>query len=555
LGRSTQTGIAARQAAPGVAFFRPASKLTVVKYDFVVVGAGSAGCVLANRLSADPARSVCLIEAGPRDRSPLIHIPAGILRTVPGRAVNWAYQTEPQPGLGGRRGYQPRGRVLGGSSSINAMVYMRGHPADYDDWAALGNPGWSYDEVLPLFRRSEDQQRGADHYHGVGGELAVSDLASPAAASFAFVEAAIRRGLPPNNDFNGARQEGAGLYQVTQRRGRRCSTAVAFLRPALTRPNLTVLTDAHATRLVIEGRRCTGVDVERDGGSARIEARCEVVLAAGVFGSPKLLLLSGIGPREELERHGIALRHELPGVGANLVDHVDLALVYRSSDPSLMGITPRTALRAIPGYFRWRRQGKGLLTTNFAEAGAFLRTQPALERPDVQLHFLIGLVDDHARKLHGGYGISCHVAALRPASRGSLRLRSADPRDPPRIDPNFLGDDRDLAALLAGVKAAREILHGAPLDRFRGEEMFAEEGQSDQALVARIRRRADTIYHPVGTCRMGNEEMAVVDASLRLRGVEGISVADASVMPTLPGGNTNAPTIMIAEKAALRLAA
>ena len=524
-------------------------------FDYVIVGAGSAGCVLANRLSADPSRSVCLVEAGPCDRSPLIHIPAGLLRTVPGHRFNWAYRTEPQPGLGGRQGYQPRGRVLGGSSSINAMVYMRGHRGDYDDWAALGNPGWSYEEVLPVFRRSEDQQRGADRYHGTGGELTVSDLASPVPASYAFVEAAIRRGLPPNDDFNGAQQDGAGLYQVTQRRGRRCSASVAFLHPALARPNLTVLTDALATRLLLEGRRCAGVEILRGGGRLRIDARREVVLTAGVFGSPQLLLLSGIGPREELGRHGIAVAHELPGVGMNLVDHVDLALVYRSSDPSLMGITLRTALRAIPGYFRWRRQGRGLLTTNFAEAGAFLRTRPGLERPDIQLHFLIGLVDDHARRLHHGYGISCHVAALRPASRGSLRLHSADPRDPPRIDPNFLGEDADLQALLAGVKAAREILHSAPLDRFRGEEMFAEEGQSDEALVARIRRRADTIYHPVGTCRMGLDEMAVVNATLRLRGLEGLSVADASVMPALPGGNTNAPTIMIAEKAALRLAA
>ena len=521
-----------------------------VGFDTVIVGAGSAGCVLANRLSADPARRVCLVEAGPRDRSPLIHIPAGLLGTLPTRHMNWAFQTVPQPGLGGRRGYQPRGRVLGGSSSINAMIYMRGHRGDYDDWAALGNPGWSYADVLPVFRRSEDQARGADEFHGTGGELAVADLASPVAAARAFVESAVRTGLAANRDFNGASQDGAGLYQVTQRRGRRCSAAVAFLRPALARPNLTVLTGRHATRIAFDGGRASGVEVEGPGGGARINAAREVILSAGVFGSPQLLLLSGIGPREELARHGIAQRHELPGVGANLVDHVDLALVYRSADTRLMGITLRTAVRAVPGYFAWRWRGTGLLTTNFAEAGAFLRTRGGLDRPDVQLHFVNGLVDDHARRLHHGYGISCHVAVLRPKSRGTVRLPSANPRAAPAIDPNFLSADEDVATLLAGVRRAREIMEGAPLAPHRGAEMFAD-GDSDDALIARIRRRADTIYHPVGSCRMGRDGMAVVDASLRVHGVEGLSVVDASVMPTIVGGNTNAPAIMIAEKAAL----
>ncbi|HEU4517553.1 MAG TPA: GMC family oxidoreductase N-terminal domain-containing protein [Steroidobacteraceae bacterium] len=524
--------------------------MSAVQFDTVIVGGGSAGCVLANRLSADPARRVCLIEAGPEDRSPLIHIPAGILGTIPRRGVNWAYQTEPQAGLGGRRGYVPRGRVIGGSSAINAMIYMRGHRTDYDDWAALGNPGWSYEDVLPVFRRSEDQARGEDAFHGVGGELAVSDLASPVAASRAFVEAAVAAGLPRNGDFNAAKQEGAGLYQVTQRRGRRCSAAVAFLHPVRGRANLTVLTGRRATRIRLEGGRAIGAEVTGPGGSARIDAR-EVIVSAGTFGSPHLLLLSGIGPREELTRHGIPLQHELPGVGANLADHVDLALVYRSSDRSLMGITLGTALRAVPGYFEWRRRGTGLLTTNYAEAGAFLRTAPQLARPDIQLHFVIGIVDDHARRLHYGYGVTCHVALLRPSSRGRVGLRSADPLAAPRIDPNYLADEADLATLLEGVKRAREIMAGAALAPHRGAEMFAEAGDSDDALVARIRRRADTIYHPLGTCRMGNDAGAVVDASLRVRGIEGLSVVDASVMPTIIGGNTNAPTVMIAEKAAM----
>jgi choline dehydrogenase-like flavoprotein len=529
--------------------------MPAVQFDTVIVGAGSAGCVLANRLSADPAHRVCLVEAGPRDRSPLLHIPAGLLGTLPTRHANWAFQTEPQRGLGGRRGYQPRGRVLGGSSASNAMIYMRGHPGDYDDWAALGNAGWSYHDVLPLFRQSEDQQRGADHYHGTGGELAVADLPSPVEASRAFVESAVRAGLAQNRDFNGARQDGTGLYQVTQRRGRRCSASVAFLRPVLRRPNLTVLTGRHATRIIFEGVRASGVEVAGSGNAAPIAASREVILSAGVFGSPQLLLLSGIGPRDELDRHGIALRYESPGVGANLVDHVDLALVYRSSDNRLMGITAGTALRAIPGYFSWQFRGTGLLTTNFAEAGAFLRTRFEIERPDIQLHFVNGLLDDHARRLHHGYGISCHVAVLRPKSRGTLRLRSADPRDPPLIDPNYLGEEADLATLLEGVKRAREIMEGAALAPHRGAELFAEEGNSDDALIARIRRRADTIYHPVGTCRMGVDAMAVVDSTLRVRGVEGLSVVDASIMPTLVGGNTNAPTIMIAEKAAIARAA
>ena len=368
------------------------------------------------------------------------------------------------------------------------------------------------------------------------------------------VESAVAAGLPRNGDFNGPGQEGAGLYQVTQRHGRRCSAAVAFLRPVRSRTNLTVLTGRRATRVRLEGGRATGIELAGPGGSASIDAR-NVIVSSGTFGSPQLLLLSGIGPRDELARHGIPVRHELPGVGANFADHVDLALAYRSADRNLMGITVGTALRAIPGYFEWRRRGTGLLTTNYAEAGAFLRTATHLVRPDIQLHFVTGIVDDHARRLHYCYGMSCHVAVLRPSSRGHVGLRSADPLDAPLIDAGFLADDRDLATLLAGVKRAREIMEGAPLAPPRGAEMFAEEGHSDDALVARIRRRADTIYHPVGTCRMGADEGAVVDAALRVRGIEGLSVVDASVMPTIIGGNTNAPTIMIAEKAAMVRAA
>jgi choline dehydrogenase-like flavoprotein len=521
-----------------------------MRFDYVIVGGGSAGCVLANRLSADPSRTVCLLEAGPADNSPLVHIPAGLLGIVPTGYLNWAYETVPQPGLNGRRGYQPRGRTLGGSSSINAMIYVRGHRSDYDEWAALGNTGWGYADVLPYFKRSEDQARGADAFHGVGGELAVSDLRQPAQASRAFVESALRAGLAPNRDFNGAEQEGAGLYQVTQRDGRRCSSAVAFLRPASGRPNLTVLTRTRAEGVALADGRATGVRARVRGRPVVIEATREVILSAGAFGSPQLLMLSGIGPREELERHGLPVHHELPGVGTGLVDHVDLALCYRSDSTDLFGITLRTAAKGAVGLWDFYHHGRGVLTTNYAEAGAFLRSRAGLARPDIQLHFVIGLVDDHARRLHYGYGLSCHVCLLRPKSRGSVRLASRDPRAAPLIDPGFLAHDDDVGDLLAGVKAAREIMEGAPLDGYRGAEMYTGDARSDDELVDCMRRRSDTIYHPVSTCRMGVDEDAVVDSGLRVRGVDGLRVVDASVMPTLIGGNTNAPTIMIAEKAA-----
>ena len=521
-----------------------------MKFDYVIIGGGSAGCVLANRLSADLARTVCLIEAGPPDKSPLIHIPAGLLGIVPTGYLNWAYETVPQPGLHGRRGYQPRGRTLGGSSAINAMIYVRGDRTDYDEWSALGNAGWSFDDVLPYFKRSEDQARGPDDYHATGGELAVSDLQDPLDASRAFVESARGTGISPNPDFNGARQEGVGLYQVTQRGGRRCSSAVAFLRPAADRPNLTVLTRAHAESVVLEGGRASGVRARVRGRSVTIGASREVILSAGSFGSPQLLLLSGVGPRDELARHGIGLRAELPGVGAGLVDHVDMALLYRSPSKDVFGITPRTALRGVKGLWDFHRRGRGMLTTNYAEAGAFFRSRDGLDRPDIQLHFVTGLVDDHSRKLHFHYGVSCHVCVLRPKSRGSVRLASRDPRAAPLIDPGFLAHEGDVQDLVAGVRKAREIMDGAPMTRYRDGEMYTADARSDDELADWIRRRADTLYHPVGTCRMGVDEAAVVDPALRVRGVEALRVVDASVMPTLIGGNTNAPTIMIAEKAA-----
>jgi choline dehydrogenase-like flavoprotein len=515
-------------------------------FDYVVVGGGSAGCALASRLSEDPSVSVCLAEAGGSGRSVLIDTPILFAVTVPRPIHNWAYQTEPQPGLGGRRGYQPRGKALGGSSAINAMVYMRGHPRDYDDWAAGGAAGWHWGDVLPVFKRGEHNERGADAFHGTGGPLNVADLRAPNAASLAFVEAGVQAGYPHNRDFNGERQLGVGLYQVTQKNGRRWSAARAYLDRATGRPNLTVITGAHALRLRLEGRACAGLDTTL----GTLRARRETILACGTFGSPQLLLLSGIGPREQLARHGIALAHELPGVGRNLQDHPDYVIGYLSQAPGLLGLTPRGLMNLAGGIGAYLGSGSGMLTSNIAEAGGLLASRPGLERPDVQLHFTIGLVADHGRDRKPRYGFSCHVCVLRPKSRGSVGLSSPDPLAPPRIDPAFLAHEDDAALLLRGVKMTLEILGQRALDDFRGANVFGEEGKTDGALMELVRRRADTIYHPVGTCRMGTDELAVVDPQLRVRGIERLRVADASVMPTLIGGNTNAPAMMIGERAA-----
>jgi len=519
-------------------------------FDYVIVGGGSAGCALAARLSEDPAVSVCLLEAGGRGRSVLIDAPALLAVTVPRRIHNWAFNTVPQAGLAGRRGYQPRGKALGGSSAINAMIYMRGHPRDYDDWAAAGNAGWGWDDVLPVFKRGEHNERGADAFHGTGGPVNVADIRSPNAASLAFVEAGRQAGHPRNPDFNGASQNGVGLYQVTQKDGRRWSAARAYLDAASGRANLTVVSGAHALRLAFDGKACVGAETTR----GTFRARRETIVASGAFGSPQLLLLSGIGPREELARHGIALRHELPGVGRNLQDHPDYVIGYRSSAPGLMSLTPRGLTNLLAGIAPYRRDGRGILTSNIAEAGGFLKSEPALERPDLQLHFTIGLIADHGRDMTPRYGFSCHVCVLRPKSRGSAGLSSANPLAPPRVDPAFLADERDATLLLRGVRMMMRILGQDALSEFRGANVFGEEDAPDPALMNLIRRRADSVYHPVGTCRMGTDDMAVVDPQLRVRGIERLRVADASIMPTLIGGNTNAAAVMIGEKAAALVA-
>jgi choline dehydrogenase-like flavoprotein len=527
-------------------------KHNAMEFDYIVVGGGSGGCVLAARLSEDPGVTVALIEAGPADKSVLIHCPAGLAVLARTKSANWDFSTVPQKGLNGRRGWSPRGKVLGGSSSVNAMVYTRGHRADYDHWAALGNAGWSYDEVLPLFRDAEHNERGADAWHGAGGPLNVMDLRSPNPHVNAFIEAGREAGFPINTDFNGAEQEGIGWYQVTHKNGERFSAAKAYLTPNLGRPNLKVFTEAHTTRLLFEGRRAAGVAIRQGGRLLRLGARAEVLLSAGALQSPQILMLSGVGAGAELTRHGIGVVHDLPGVGKNFQDHIDVVQVVDA--PALVetfGLSPGGIGRVLRGIGQWRRARSGMLTTNFAEAGGFIRSQPAEPIPDVQLHFVIAKLVDHGRKTVLGHGYSCHVCVLRPRSRGTVALASADPMAAPLIDPNFFADPDDMARMIRGFRVMRRILQQPALARLGGQEHpRSRDARSDAEIEAFIRQYADTIYHPSGTCKMGSDAQAVVGADLRVHGLAGLRVVDASVMPTLVGGNTNAPVIMIAEKAA-----
>jgi choline dehydrogenase-like flavoprotein len=526
-------------------------EMTQTAFDFVIIGGGSAGSVLAGRLTENPNISVCLLEAGGEGNSWLVNTPAAAVISIPTKINNWAFETIPQKGLNGRRGYQPRGKCLGGCSAVNAMVYIRGHRSDYDHWAALGNTGWSYEDVLPYFRKSEHNERIHNDYHGQHGPLNVSDLHSDNPYQQTFIEAAKQVGYPLNDDFNGAEQEGLGVYQVTQKKGERWSAARGYLFPYIgKRPNLHVVTQAKVSRIVIENGRAVGVEYKHKGQTTTIKADKEVLLSAGAFQSPHILMLSGIGPRQELEKHGIPVVKELAGVGENLHDHPDFIFAYKTKlMDGTFGVSMGGSLDLFKQVGRYRKERRGLLTTNYAECGGFLKSRPELDKPNLQLHFVIAVVDNHARTMHMGHGISCHVCLLNPRARGSVKLSGKHVDDPLLIDFKFLEDEQDLQDLVDGYKVTQKLMQAPALQDKIKEDMFTANVKTDDEIREVLRQRVDTVYHPVGSCKMGVDEMAVVDPELKVYGVEGLRVIDASIMPTVVNGNTNAPTVMIAEKA------
>jgi len=522
----------------------------IAEFDYVIVGAGSAGCVLGNRLSADGKHTVLLLEAGPKDSNIWIHVPLGYGKLFKEKSVNWMYQTEPEPGLDGRQVFQPRGKVLGGSSSINGLLYVRGQHEDYDRWRQRGNVGWGYDDVLPYFKKAENQTRGADPYHGTGGPLTVSDWRHADPLSEAFVKAAVEAGIPFNPDFNGATQEGAGFFQTTTRRGRRASSAFSYLRPARRRGNLRVETGALAQRLIFEGRRASAVDYSLNGIVRRARARREILVSSGAYNSPQLLQLSGVGPAVLLKQHGIDVVLDAPGVGNDLQDHLQVRLMMRCAQHVTLNDVVNNPLRSMLAGLQYAAFRKGPLTIAAGTSGAFFKTSPRLATPDIQIHFIPFSTDRMGEKLHSFPGFTASVCQLRPESRGSLRIRSADPTVAPEIRINYLASEVDRTANIEGIRILRKILAAGALKPFVVEEVDpGATVQSDDEILGFCRQRGSTVYHPTSTCRMGTDPLAVVDARLRVRGIESLRVVDASIMPDLMSGNTNAPVIMIAEKA------
>jgi choline dehydrogenase len=522
----------------------------VAEFDYVVVGAGSAGCVLANRLSADGRHSVLLLEAGPKDSNFWIHVPIGYGKLFKDKSVNWMYQTEPEPGLGGRQVFQPRGKVLGGSSSINGLLYVRGQHEDYDRWRQLGNVGWGFDDVLPYFKKAENQIRGADQYHGTDGPLSVSDWRHHDPLSEAFVKAAVEAGVPFNPDFNGATQEGAGFFQTTTQRGRRASSAFCYLRPARSRANLRIETDALAQRVTFEGRRARSIDYRQNGVVRSARARREILLSSGAYNSPQLLQLSGVGPADLLKQHGIDVVLDAAGVGHDLQDHLQVRLVMRCAQKVTLNDIVASPLRSALAGAQYAAFRNGALTIAAGTSGAFFKTSPRLATPDIQIHFIPFSTDKMGEKLHAFSGFTASVCQLRPESRGSLKIRSADPAAPPEIRINYLATETDRGAFIDGIRILRDILARPALKPFVVSEAYpGSDKVSDEDILDYCRRTGSTVYHPTSTCRMGSDPLAVVDQRLRVRGIEGLRVVDASVMPDLMSGNTNAPTIMIAEKA------
>ncbi len=519
-------------------------------YDYIICGAGSAGCAVANRLSEDTDVTVLLIEAGKTHKHFSVTVPGLGVITMLTKTRNWAFNTVAQAGLNNRKCFQPRGKMLGGSSGSNAMIYIRGHKADYDNWAALGNEGWAYDDVLPYFKKSEHREKGADKYHAQGGPLNVAPLADPGSINEIFFKACDQLQIPRNSDFNGETQEGVGLYEVTQKNGERWSTARAFLDPVIERPNLHVVSETIVEKVMLEKSRATGVALNRKGKQKNVIARREVILSAGAFGSPHILLLSGIGAKDKIEPYHIPLVHELAGVGENLQDHLDYTLTYDSNLHDNFSVSWRGVLRFPKEVLKYCRGRKGVLTTNYAESGGFVYADIDEPSPDLQFHMIRGIVDDHGRKLHFSNGYTFHVCILRPHSRGTVSLASNDPKAAPLIDPAYLSDARDMDKLYKGARIAQQVMNAPAWDAVRGKPFHDCDAKDKATLKADIRNKSETVYHPVGTCKMGQDDMAVVDDRLRVHGLKGLRVIDASIMPQIISGNTNAPSIMIGEKGA-----